>query len=80
MAIAGALLEPIAVEDRVGEVAGKQLVEHRGLARGVVGQRVPVERVEEVLAPCDIARQPGDLGPGGDNGGIDVHARSPFRR
>ncbi|MGW8138503.1 hypothetical protein ACWGNZ_23190 (plasmid) [Sphingomonas zeae] len=80
MAIAGALLEPIAVEDRVGEVAGKQLVEHRGLARGVVGQRVPVERVEEVLTPCDIACQPGNLGTGGGDGEIDVHVRFPVRR
>ncbi|PAV68925.1 hypothetical protein WR25_26031 [Diploscapter pachys] len=71
---------PVAVKDGIGKIAGEQIVEHRGLAGDLVRERVPVERVEEVLASLEVAGQPRDLGTRGGDGGIDVHGRSPVRR
>jgi hypothetical protein len=74
-----AFFQPEDVERGVGEIAGEQIVEHRGLARGLFVERGPVQRIEETVASIGVARDAGSVGLDAGDGEMDIHGRCSFR-
>ena len=74
-----AFFQPEDVERGIGEIAGEQIVQHRGLARGLFVECCPVQRVEKAVAAIGIACDPGSVGLDAGDGEMDIHGRYSFR-